>query len=300
MISAPPLGLVTVMSHASKVARAEIEVVALRRPEVVLRRTRYAGLIVDERLLTKAYPWRAPPSRLQVIVLTGGTLRARDLTLSKPGETILMSPELQAETRFESAAFLEIEWTSSQRDAALLPSRLAPLEPDARADLALLFDEIARGREATRSHREIYEQAFALFRSIGAPLGDLDAARLSGGPTERDLRIARAIEAQLASLATSADARSLGELADLSPRQLQRVLTDFTSRYGINAGAWRETRNRWRIQIAVVLLSDPEASVAGVASEVGYRSAPALARAFAAAGFPPPTEVRRLLLQGGT
>jgi AraC-like DNA-binding protein len=289
------------MRHTSRVTSAVIEVVALRRAEVVLRKTTYKDVIVDERVLTKAYPWKAPPSRLQVIVLLSGggggsSLACQDVALQKRGETLLLSPELQAQTRFESTSFVEIEWTTNdaKSKSVEIPKALSSLTEAQVARLERL-DELRDADEA--KERELYEEAFAILRTTGAPL-ELDARTLTtnDGPTERDERIARAIEAQMSSLGTSADARSLGELADLSPRQLQRVMTEFASRYGINAGAWRDMRNRWRIQIAVVLLSVPDASVADIAAEVGYRSAPALARAFAAAGFPPPTELRRQLL----
>lgn len=292
------LGLCTSMRHTSRVTSAAIEVVALRRPELVLRKTTYKDVIVDERVLTRAYPWRAPPSRLEVIVIaeTGGSLACKDVTLESRGEALLLSPELQAQTRFENTSFFEIEWTTEDAGSAEIPRALAPLTETQVARLADLFDglkELMTGEE----QRAFYEEALAIFRSTGASISVDATAFLDGsGPTDRDERIARAVEAQMSSLGTSADARSLGELADLSPRQLQRVMTDFASRYGINAGAWRDMRNRWRIQIAVVLLSVPEVSVADIASEVGYGSAPALARAFAAAGFPSPTELRRLLL----
>ena len=58
----------TVMEHVSKIAPAVVSARALRRQELVLRHTRYDGLTVDERLLTSAYPWLAPPSRLQALV----------------------------------------------------------------------------------------------------------------------------------------------------------------------------------------------------------------------------------------
>ena len=102
---------------------------------------------------------------------------------------------------------------------------------------------------------------------------------------------------QFASLATQADTTSLSELAQLSPRQLQRILRCYNARYNNNGGDnWRDLRNRWRLQVAAVLLSVEGPTVGEIASEVGYGSAPALARAFAKAGFPTPTDLRRRLL----
>ena len=101
----------------------------------------------------------------------------------------------------------------------------------------------------------------------------------------------------MTTMATDAQvvARALREdpaLEDVYKRQIQ----DFNRRYGLNAGNWRDTRNRWRLQTAVLLLSVPSLSIAEIAAKVGYRSPNALARAFAKVGFPAPAELRQELL----
>jgi transcriptional regulator GlxA family with amidase domain len=66
----------------------------------------------------------------------------------------------------------------------------------------------------------------------------------------------------------------------------------------MNLASWRDTRNRWRLQVAAVLLSRTDLSVSDIAEETGYRSPQAMARSFLRAGLPSPSEVRRLLLAG--
>jgi transcriptional regulator GlxA family with amidase domain len=116
----------------------------------------------------------------------------------------------------------------------------------------------------------------------------------------QDLRIAEAIAAQMAHLRSAASAEHLGELAGLSPRQLQRVLADFCKRYRMNASSWRDMRNRYRLQLAIFLLSVPSLSVATIADEVGYASSAALIRALAKAGLPPASELRAELARLGS
>ena len=77
------------------------------------------------------------------------------------------------------------------------------------------------------------------------------------------------MQEQLAHLSSRATTVHLGDSAQLSPRQLQRLVEEFNSRYGINAGNWRDTRNRWRVQIAAVMLSLPQLTVADVAEVPG-------------------------------
>lgn len=92
----------------------------------------------------------------------------------------------------------------------------------------------------------------------------------------------------------------LGEIAGLSTRHMQRIYAQFCSTYCMDFSSWRDTRNRWRVQLAAVLLSRPELSQTDIAANVGYRSTPALARAFARAGLPSPGELRRAYADSGT
>ncbi|HSO33500.1 MAG TPA: helix-turn-helix domain-containing protein [Labilithrix sp.] len=282
------------LRHESRSTARTIEVVALRRPEVTLRRTDYRGFVIDERLLTQPFPWVVPKApRLQAMICVSGRALWEDLVL-QPFELALMRPEHVAFARLEDFCFVDLEWVcdAATRDGIVRPARLGALERSKVEGLAAAIGD------ASRDQRELFGSTFSLLGQAGVPLGDLAVAGLQGGPTKRDERISVALEAQLANLATRADATTLGELAALSPRQLQRALRDFSERYGVNSGNWRDVRNRLRLQIAAALLSVEEVSVSDIAAEVGYASAPALARAFAAIGFPTPTALRQALRDG--
>jgi len=286
------LGLPMHLRFAARTCRAEVDVRSLRREELVVRATRYANIVVDERILTRAFPIIAPPSRLQLVVLLEGRLSVGEPGAAFhvwPGEALLIVPEMTRVMRWVDARFVDVEWTAPDAAALTAPRKLG--RPD-EAHVA----RIVRGLvEDGPDHRARFADAVELVRSLGVDI-PIDPVALAGAPSDRDARLARAIGEQLANLADSASTLHFGEIAELSPRQLQRVVGEFAARYGMNAGNWRDMRNRWRVQLAAVLLSVPETSVGGVAKEVGYASTAAVARAFANAGFRPPTEVRQALL----
>lgn len=279
---------------ASEAGPALFDFVSLKRPEVIVRRTEYFGMIVDERVLTSVFAWVPRAPTLQVFLLLEGrlTLEARDGSARiemRPGEPVLLSPSDASLARYENVKMLDVEWAPEGELAAGPPlTRLSEVDPARALELAdrLKTDE--------GSDRELLADAFQLLRDAGAPLS-LEVQRLSGGPSDQDVRIARAIAAQVAQLPTASSALTFGEHAELSPRQVQRILASFCERYRMNATSWRDMRNRNRLQIAMGLASIPNISVATIASEVGYASPTALARAFADAGLPSPREFRERL-----
>lgn len=288
------LALRQVLRFASSVARAEVEIVSAKRPEVIVRRTRYAGMVVDERVLTRAFSWIPRSPTLQAIMLLEGAVRlvARDgsgeVTML-PGDVVLLTPSDASEGRFEDVSYLDLEWLPDAMPKAPALQKLASVDL-ARAKT---LGEVLVANETP--DRSLFEEAFALFRSAGAPLGALSAERLAdaaGQPSDQDMAIARAISAQIADLRSAATALSFGEHAALSPRTLQRVLASFFERYRMNASNWRDMRNRYRIHIAIALLSIPDLPIATIAADVGYGSAAALARAFAKLSLPSPVEMR--------
>lgn len=261
-----------------------VRVVSLRRPDVVVRSTTYENLVVDERLLTKAFPWVATPTHLVALALVAGSI-VWDGLRAAPGDVVLLRPEHMAEGRFHDARFVELEWPTPEAERVKGPS-LVGRAPEGIADVdAQLVDP-------RTPDREVLARVFDYFFRAGVAHG-LDASRLEGGPSALDLRIARALDAQLASLGTAADTLHLAELTSLSERQVQRVVTAYLRRAHQNARSWRDLRNRWRVQIAAVLLGSTKATAAAIADEVGYASLPALCRALAAHGMPRPREIRR-------
>ncbi len=286
------IALRTTMRYASKLAPIVIAQHAVRRPGVVLRDTLYQGAVVDERVLTPVFPWVVWPSRLSLLAVRRGSI-VWEGGAAQPGDVLLLTPETASIMRFEGTAFVELEWTSpraSEYRGVMTLGRVGVAEIDRIADAIA---------DAAVPPRRALAAAVVLGRSLGAPLEGLDPAAWDEAVTPRDEKIARAVCGMLENMAVAADTMHLGEEAAMSPRQLQRVLTKFGETYGLGVKSWRDLRNRWRLQVAAVLVAHPDVEVGDVAAEVGYASGPALARAFAKAGFPPPLEVRRRVLGGG-
>lgn len=278
------------LRYVSPTLGTVIDNASLRRSDLVLRCTKYHGIVVDERVLTKTFDLVTRPQRmLATLVLEGdllvdapeGTLRARR------GEGVLHATELMSVTRYDRTTTLELDWVAKEQTS---PRVLTSFDVARATEIANeLFEPV--------SQRDLFARAFAFLRETGVPIEEhLDALR--GGPTERDVRLGRAMCEQLMHLSSRATTLHLGDTASLSPRQLQRVVTDFNARYGINARNWRDVRNRWRVQIAVVLLSVESMPIESIAREVGYGSASALSRAFASVGFPAPGELRDRIRAG--
>jgi AraC-like DNA-binding protein len=279
------------LRYTSPVAGPVVEVISLRRPELVLRRTSYHRIVVDERLLTRSFQLVNPPSRLVCVVLLDGVLDfygSDGHVHLAAGDTALLAVRGTERARWQGTTYLDLEWDDPEHAAHQKPIKLARVDLDQAAQLKAALDDRAADQRATLA------RGFALFRALGAPVPrTLDG--LSGEPSPSDRKLALAMEEQMAHLGSRATAAHIGDSVGLSPRQLQRVVHDFHARYAMNAGNWRDTRNRWRIQIAAVLLSLRDLTVADIAAEVGYASPNALARAFAQAGLPVPAEVRRRL-----
>ncbi|HSO37532.1 MAG TPA: helix-turn-helix domain-containing protein [Labilithrix sp.] len=293
MLSSRP-ALHMIQRFATPATGLVIEIASLRRPEFALRVTRYEDIVVDERLLTRSFPFVPASSRVVCALMLEGALEIDgdegrlDVVA---GESVLLGIPFMRRTRWVRATYLDLEWTPQATHEVTKPTRLGPVDLEAaRAVAAALV-----GRYPDQ--RPTLESAFELVRALGAPF-QLSTADLLGEPTEGDRRLAHAMEVELANLASRATGLHLSESMKLSPRQLQRVVQEFNARYQHNAGNWRDNRNRWRLQLAALLLSRPALTVAEVAHTVGYASSNALARAFLEAGFPPPAAVRAMVLSG--
>ena len=59
---------------------------------------------------------------------------------------------------------------------------------------------------------------------------------------------------------------------------------------------WRGVTKRFRLRIAILLVSNPELAIGEVAAVAGYSSAEALTHAFYAEGLPAPTDLRDAIL----
>lgn len=265
------------------------DIATLRRRGLVLRFVRVNDISVDERMLSSAFPLVRAPSGVAATIVIAGAVEADEVGVVRPGEAVLLDLQSVGQTRSTNAVHLNLEWSADYVSAEDVgtPRRLGT--PD--LDLATKIGEAILDRNSDQE--AVLEEAFELFRSIGAP-SSAAGESYAVPPTDRDRDFARAFEAQHDNLFNDRHmSLPRGESIGVSDRQFQRGFEEFCVRYEINARGWRDVRNRWRVQNAALLLSRRSLTVAEVAREVGYASPNALSRAFSLAGFPPPAILRQ-------
>jgi AraC-like DNA-binding protein len=150
---------------------------------------------------------------------------------------------------------------------------------------------------------EVWEVARHVMEQPQA-IGELLAALAAAGVTRPAVRIhdeperyRRLWEALRPLYETYGGTVSLKQLAgslDMSMRQVGRDAKDLAATFGFGNG-FRDALLMLRLRVAVLLLSAPEATVADVASAVGYGSPIAMARAFRDAKLPAPSAVQAAL-----
>jgi AraC-like DNA-binding protein len=108
---------------------------------------------------------------------------------------------------------------------------------------------------------------------------------------ERFRRMWQALHPLYTSYGGTASLKQLANSLNMSMRQVGRDAKEMAATFGFGSG-YRDTLLVLRLRVAALLLSAPAASVADVASVVGYGSAIAMARAFRDAKLPPPSAVQ--------
>jgi AraC-like DNA-binding protein len=87
----------------------------------------------------------------------------------------------------------------------------------------------------------------------------------------------------------------LAERATRSLRQFDRNFDELLQTFHLIGGGFRNTIQRFRLSMAILMLSAEPATVASVARAVGYARPEAMTSAFRAAGLPAPSAVREFL-----
>jgi AraC-like DNA-binding protein len=279
-----------------------VEAVALRRSGLVMRRTRFSEMVVDERVLWKAFPLAPRVVRPICYLVFGGRGYLEDggETLEvEAGDVIAFRAQGGVKPRWHDVRMIEIAWTDEIEGGEARPGAVSDLffrAKAAPADIASLvagFDDVW-----SLDHGAVITRATAFLGDLGLRLPPIDLAP-EDAPSEMDLAIARGLSAQFRALSEGPMMVDFKSQLGLSERQLLRVQVAFNEKYRIDAGNWRDLRNRWRVKIAAALLSNLDATVAQIAKAVGYRSPNALARAFAGVGFPPPLALRKQYVEDG-
>jgi AraC-like DNA-binding protein len=108
---------------------------------------------------------------------------------------------------------------------------------------------------------------------------------------ERFRRMWQALHPLYTSYGGTASLKQLANSLNMSMRQVGRDAKEMAATFGFGSG-YRDSLLVLRLRVAALLLSAPAATVADVATIVGYGSAIAMARAFRDAKLPPPSAVQ--------
>lgn len=269
---------------------------ALLHPDYRVHLVENHGVVCDDGLALRRFARVGHVGRPCVTWLVEGTARLRfdgEEAWMEPGDVALFPAKGGLEMRQESRPryrALVLEWDPGHvfatRPARFEVRSFAPSEATWER-VALLASSDARA--AAEQLRDALTPATEL-----APSGMTDDDEASDHHA-----LAHALDVALSDLASHPGATDLESALGRSVRQVQRDVHAFNTRYGFNAGSWRDARNRRRLLAAAAFLSRRDAEAQIVAREVGYRSHTALCRAFSDAGFPPPASVAAHLANNG-
>ncbi len=131
--------------------------------------------------------------------------------------------------------------------------------------------------------------------AAGVVTGDVAARSIE--PTPRTYALLwRAMRPMIERFHLAPSVQELTGETGVTPRQIDRYVKDFVTNFGHVVGAgWRTATRHLRLRLAVVLLSAEGASVADVATAVGYGSIDAMGRAFREIGLPAPSAIHAAL-----
>ena len=250
------------------------------------------GLVCDDRLYQLAFGRADLGDRaLLTVVLQGRLWLASEGRIDRveAGHAVFLPRKGTLSARTEPAhagapnyQSLVLEWNAQSRPAARMSA----------VDLPRARELAASIQSAPAPALSIVAELVRFAQRI-APAQELSFSSSASSHEPRAQEVADALDAVLSSLEEQPMATDLERRLGVTGRQVTRMIDAFKARYGYGAANWLETRNRRRLLLAATLLTAQGATVAEVARVVGYHRPETLARAFATAGLPKPSQVRR-------
>jgi AraC-like DNA-binding protein len=262
------------------------------RVHVVVRR----NVVCDDALFLRGFGRKGASGRPVLTALLGGRARIRAFDQERwlvPGDLTLVSHKSAIEMRQEPPyVAVAIEWDPGALGAprpegfsALRAS--APTLDALRAFAGSLPDN--RGDEAAAA-RGLAGVLMAL-RADGVPFAVEHPDELREPIPEQTRTLSRTLDELYSSITDRPMIVDLDGALGLSSRQVNRIVSAFNERFGFNAGGWRDTRNRWRLFLGVMLMTAPGASAEKISLAVGYSSTATFTRALSNAALPVPSAI---------
>lgn len=261
-------------------------------------------MVNDDQLVYSKVRWNGQGDERAVLtIVLAGQQRVsvpgeRDLWLG-PGD-FAVCRELASTYRRdqgEESHTLTIEWNPGflgSTPASLLDhGRLGPRELAALRAAEGAF--VGAGYDATRASQGL-AKLVAVVRAAGLPFESaITEADLVDPKCASYASLSRAMDACLSTSGALPMSVDLEAATGLSRWQVARQLHAMNAYLRLDGRAWRETRDHYRLMLALLLLSNPNVTSAAVAKTLGYGAPPALYHAFANVGLPAPGRVRDAL-----
>ncbi len=253
------------------------------------------GVICDDELFLPAITRVGRVSRPVLTVIVEGRARVRLPTgferWLEAGDLVLLPQKAVVAMRQEAApAFrsIALEWDPGTFGTREPPSPdAARLDRRAAEEVVATADELEACRDVVRA-AQLLASLTALLASRGAPFDPVATTDLVEPVPAAALHLSNVLDRVLSSLDGGPTLVDLDGALGLSPRQLNRVVSEFNRRYGFNSLGWRDTRNRRRLLVGASLMTAARARTELVARAMGYASPTSLCHAFAQANLPSP------------
>jgi AraC-like DNA-binding protein len=261
------------------------------RAHVVVRR----NVVCDDALFLKGFDRKGASGRPVLTALLGGRARIRAFDQERwlePGDVTLVSHKSAIEMRQEPPyAAIAIEWDPGALGAPRPEGfSLLRASPPTRAALAAFAAALPDQHDEEAAARSLAAVLDTL-RADGAPFAVAAPDELREPVPEQTRTLSRTLDELYSSITDRPMIVDLDSALGLSSRQVNRIVSAFNERFGFNAGGWRDTRNRWRLFLGVMLMTAPGASAEKIALAVGYSSTATFTRALSDAALPVPSAI---------
>lgn len=281
-------------------------------PKWIARHVRLQGVVQDERLTTGLGRGTAD-ARARLKVVVAGRLEAtvgdRAFDLG-PGDFLFVPRIADSLTCGGDDETLELDWDD---DASLGGSVVATpmagrLGRRAIAATARVTECLGDARGETPPHAaaafaSALTDAADAFAAEGLPIDRAGAREACTTASERtselesDQRLLTAIDRTLEALHDGPATVELETRLGWSRRTITRRTTELHARLGLSGKdgeSWRAVRDFYRLLVGTILASNARMTTGALSESLGYASPDALCHAFANAGLPSPSALRRV------
>jgi AraC-like DNA-binding protein len=281
----------------TRIRRADLRWALVFAPRMWCVTVRRSGLVLDTRFVSAAVEPQ-PPRTCVYLLLSGVFAVHGQPPFRGPTAFVISDEQLEGASgtrplTFEATGqpYSAIELHLGAEDVTVHASA-APAELTLDAETWQAATAVAGLAEPDQSFQRDMATLLGRVASSGLVVPST-AAHVLDEPSKPFALLWRAVRPMIERFYLTPTLQEVGDAAGVSLRQVDRYMRDFVTSFALVGRGWRHTTRHVRLKLAVMLLSADGASVAEVASAVGYLSSDAMSRAFRDAGLPTPSVVQQ-------